>query len=217
MKKIQWWIASYKPNLLQQESFPVGVILLTQEKAVSRFLDDKEASALVSSLSNYAAWVDYWQYRLEEPTPNTLRELLINEPDSNYLVKPAGESTNLGTSEEALLSELYESLVYRPLQTMKSERALVGRIVGLSISGEHKEQRIATLQFEEKGQQKQTQLSLDEEQYKTACDALRDELWVEVRGFSEPNKPSYLQRLTGFQIIQPQSTSAQIYQPSHIL
>lgn len=219
--KVRWWVAKYVPDLNQPEPLPVGVVLLAQDRAYSRFLQE-DASSVVSSLSNYEAWVAYWQHHLEAPTPEALSELLTAVPDSNYYLEDTGEraAEHENLEPESLLDELFTLLVAQPLQERAPvESVIAGHIVGLFVNDlDDGQDYILTLRFEEKGQRQQAAIRVSQEQYKMACDAHRDGFFVEVQGRLECHtRPWSIQDPKSFRVLQTQIPSFTASQRSPLL
>ena len=120
LKRAEWLVAKYVPDLRRQEPKNIGILLRTGDSYLLRFLGERDAGrvdgrsvrSLVGSVDNYKAWIDYWRYVAEG----------ANEPeaisgkrrgDDSYFLEYGGQRL-LGNTEESsedLLDNLYSILV----------------------------------------------------------------------------------------------------------
>ncbi len=117
-QKAEWLVARYMPDLRRREPKNVGVVLKMGGFCLTRFLgersegriDGRRVQGLVNSVSNYKAWVDYWQHAVDSTDPIALTK---RRADDSYFLEYAGERL-LGsehTAPEDMLDYLYSTLV----------------------------------------------------------------------------------------------------------
>lgn len=114
----RWLVAKYVGDLRRQETRNVGVVLLTPEMCLSRFLGERADGSLdgrrlrwAGSSRTFKAWVAYWRHRLDEDA--VLGGLVERRADDSYFLVPGGERLlGEGTLDpRSFLDYLFSSLV----------------------------------------------------------------------------------------------------------
>jgi hypothetical protein len=119
----RWLVAKYMSDLRRRETRNVGVVLLTDDGYLTRFMGERPGGQIDGrrvkwgSPRNFKAWVDRWRFELDSGAD--LEQLTNRLSDANYFLEIGGERL-LGKesrSYEDLLDYLYGVLVETPEPT----------------------------------------------------------------------------------------------------
>lgn len=122
MTTTRWLVAKYIPDLRRGEPENIGVVLLMNGRAYSRFfgqrtdgkVDGRVVARSVGSFSNYKAWIEYWTRTISAtPTEKVTEVLTARSGGENYVVEIGGERILGSRSMEPdeMLDYLYTTLV----------------------------------------------------------------------------------------------------------
>ncbi|WP_435582316.1 hypothetical protein [Amycolatopsis thermoflava] len=132
MTAATWYLIRYMPDLLRREPRNVGIVLrVDSERWLSRFAGEKPDGSIDGRSVRpfgirsdvYKTWVSYFRRKASDETWEDV-ERLRSTRVRNYFAEPGGEYVGSISSPEALLNELFSTLVDSQPAEVAAARAL---------------------------------------------------------------------------------------------